>query len=81
MPPMDPETTGGISTGHSSYLGRFCVPPYSQNAGVAYCLRFSLIAYNVEVSSRATFSPHNDSIGCHVTLFDNEITQKRCRII
>ena len=35
----------------------------------------------VEVSSRATFSPHNDSIGCHVTLFDNEITQKRCRII
>lgn len=45
MPPMDPETTGGISTGHSSYSWRFCVPPYSQNAGVAYCLRFSLIAY------------------------------------
>ena len=30
---------------------------------------------------RATFSPHNDSIGCHVTLFGNEITLKRRWII
>ena len=35
MPPTDPETIGGISTGFSLYSGRLCVPPYSQNAGVA----------------------------------------------
>ena len=34
MPPMDPGTIGGISTGFSPYSGRFCVPPYSQNAAV-----------------------------------------------
>lgn len=42
--------------------------------------RLSLI---VQMSGgfRATFSPHNDSIGCHVTLFGNEITLKRRWII
>ena len=35
MPPMDAETIGGISTGLSLYSGLVCMPPYSQNAGVA----------------------------------------------
>ena len=35
MPPIYPESIGGIFTGFSSYLGRFCVPPYSQNPTVA----------------------------------------------
>ena len=35
MPPMAPESTGGISAGFQSCLGRVCVPPYSQNACVA----------------------------------------------
>ena len=35
MPPTDPESIGGISTGISPYSGRVCVPPYLQNAGGA----------------------------------------------
>ena len=36
MRPMDPRTTGSISTGFTSYSGRFCMPPYSQNADAAH---------------------------------------------
>ena len=36
MLPMDPRTTGSISTGFTSYSGRFCMPPYSQNADAAH---------------------------------------------
>ena len=49
MPPMDTETIGGISTGLSSHSGLVCVPPYSQNAGVAstYVTVWRLLACHV----------------------------------